>query len=302
MRKTTDVQKRGTKCKRMGLDGGPVYIDRMSTLTVRKLNVDLSEGFPRHWMGGDVYRTAFMNALSMSFPLGEQMFIDSVRAAPLGALVDPALRAEVKDFVGQEASHRFVHQQYNAELARQGFDYTMEAKLKLRVARIGRLPLQDRLAITCALEHYTAMLADYVLRHPAWLDGADPRLRILWNWHAAEELEHKAVAFDVYRAAGGGYWKRALWYLHVSLAFWLDTSRQTVYNLRHDRAVWRLGTWTSAARTWFGRRGLAWSLLKPGLSYLSPRFHPWRHDNRALLQMWLERNDDAYRTIGSMST
>lgn len=58
-----------------------VYIEQMSTLTVRKLNVDLSRGFPRHWMGGDVYRTAFMNALSMSFPLGEQMFIDSVRAA-----------------------------------------------------------------------------------------------------------------------------------------------------------------------------------------------------------------------------
>ena len=91
----------------------------MSTLTVRKLNVDLSRGFARHWMGGDVYRTAFMNALSMSFPLGEQMFIDSVRAVPADTIADPALRAEVKDFIGQEASHRYVHQQYNAELARQ---------------------------------------------------------------------------------------------------------------------------------------------------------------------------------------
>jgi predicted metal-dependent hydrolase len=273
----------------------------MSTLTVRKLNVDLSEGFPRHWLGGDVYRTAFMNALSMSFPLGEQMFIDSVRAAPLEAITDPALRAEVKDFVGQEASHRFVHQQYNAELARQGFDYTLEESLKVRVERIRKLPVTHRLAITCALEHYTAMLADYLLRHPEWLEGAAPQLRTLWAWHAAEELEHKAVAFDVYRAAGGGYWKRVSWYLHVSLIFWRDTSLQTLHNLRRDRAVWRLGTWASAARTWFGRRGLAWHLLKPGLDYLSPRFHPWQHDNRALLQMWLERNDDSYRTIGSTS-
>jgi predicted metal-dependent hydrolase len=273
----------------------------MSTLTVRKLNVDLSEGFPRHWLGGDVYRTAFMNALSMSFPLGEQMFIDSVRAAPPEAITDPALRAEVKDFVGQEASHRFVHQQYNAELARQGFDYTLEESLKVRVERIRKLPVTHRLAITCALEHYTAMLADYLLRHPEWLEGAAPQLRTLWAWHAAEELEHKAVAFDVYRAAGGGYWKRVSWYLHVSLIFWRDTSLQTLHNLRRDRAVWRLGTWASAARTWFGRRGLAWHLLKPGLDYLSPRFHPWQHDNRALLQMWLERNDDSYRTIISTS-
>jgi uncharacterized protein len=270
----------------------------MSSLTVRKLNVDLSPGFPRHWMGGDVYRTAFMNALSMSFPLGEQMFIDSVRAVPPDAIPDPVLRAEIKDFVGQEASHRFVHQQFNAALARQGFDYVLEPKLKRRVERIRKLPVQDRLAITCALEHYTAMLADYVLRHPEWLMDADPRLRTLWSWHAAEELEHKAVAFDVYRAAGGGYRKRALWYLHVSLAFWLDTSLQTLHNLRRDRAVRRLDTWTSAARVWFGRRGLAWTLLGPGLGYLSPRFHPWRHDNRALLRTWLERNDDSVRPIG----
>lgn len=271
----------------------------MSTLTVRKPNLDLSRGFPRHWMGGDVYRTAFMNALSMSFPLGEQMFIDSVRAAPPEAILDPALRAEVKDFVGQEASHRFMHQQFNEELARQGFDYTLEPRMKWKVERIRRLPLQDRLAITCALEHYTAMLADYVLRHPGWLEGADPRLRTLWSWHAAEELEHKAVAFDVYRAAGGGYRKRAIWYLHVSLAFWLDTHWQTVHNLRRDHAVWRPGTWTSAARAWFGWRGMAWSLLKPGLGYLSPRFHPWRHDNRALLRTWLDSNEDSVRAIGS---
>jgi predicted metal-dependent hydrolase len=271
----------------------------MSTLTVRKLNVDLSQGFARHWLDGDVYRTAFMNALSMSFPLGEQMFIDSVRAAPPERILDPLLRAEVKDFVGQEASHRFVHQQYNAELARQGFDYTMEPQIKVRVERIRKLPVTDRLAITCALEHYTAMLADYVLRNADFLEGAAPQLRTLWTWHAAEETEHKAVAFDVYRAAGGGYWKRALWYLHVSLVFWIDTSMQTVHNLRRDRALWRWSTWGSAARTWFGRKGLAWHLLKPGLDYLSPRFHPWQHDNRALLQMWLERNDDAYRAIGS---
>jgi predicted metal-dependent hydrolase len=301
MRKTTDVQKRGTNCKSWGLDGSRVYIERMSTLTVRKLNVDLSGGFARHWLGGDVYRTAFMNALSMSFPLGEQMFIDSVRAAPPDSIADPLLRAEVKDFVGQEASHRFVHQQYNAELARQGYDYTMEPQIKVRVERIRKLPVTDRLAITCALEHYTAMLADYVLRNPDFLAGAEPRLRTLWTWHAAEETEHKAVAFDVYRAAGGGYWKRALWYLHVSLVFWIDTSMQTLHNLRRDGAAWRWGTWTSAARTWFGRKGLAWHLLRPGLDYLSPRFHPWQHNNRALLQMWLERNDDAYRSVGSTS-
>jgi predicted metal-dependent hydrolase len=271
----------------------------MSTLTVRKLNVDLSRGFDRYWMGGDVYRTAFMNALSMSFPLGEQMFIDAVRAAPPEALLDPALRAEVKDFVGQEASHRFLHEQYNAELARQGYPFTLQPRLEWRIRRIDKLPVPARLAITCALEHYTAMLADYVLRNPAWLQTADPQMRTLWSWHAAEETEHKAVAFDVYRAAGGGYARRAFWYLYVSVMFWIDTLQQTAHNLRRDGKLWRASTWASGARAWLGRKGLFWSLLRPGLDYLSPRFHPWQHDNRDLLRMWLEHNEGAYRAIRS---
>ena len=83
------------------------------------------------------------------------------------------------------------------------------------------------------------------------------------------------------------------------LRTWRDSLRQTHHNLARDGRRFKLSTWASAARTWFGREGLVWRLLGPGLHYLSPRFHPWQHDNRALLQMWLERNDDAYRAIGS---
>lgn len=274
----------------------------MSTLTVRKLKVDLSRGFPRHWLGGDVWRTAFMNALSMSFPLGEQMFIDSLRAVAPDTIADAGLRAEVKDFVGQEASHRFVHEQVNAELERQGYPYTLESRMRWRVEQIARLPVLDRVAITCALEHYTAMLADYVLRNPHWLEDADPQMRTLWSWHAAEETEHKSVAFDVYRAAGGGYAKRVWWYLYASVIFWVDTFGQTAHNLRRDGKRFAPGTWASAAKSWFGRRGLAWALAKPALQYLSPRFHPWQYDNRPLLQMWLESNDEAYRVITSTPT
>src|SRR5690349_20953663 len=105
----------------------------MSTLTVRKLDVDLAQGFGRRWNGGDAYRTQLFNALSMSFPLGEQMFIDAVRAVLQECLKDAALRAEVKDFIGQEATHRYIHVQYNRELERQGLPYTREAATKKRI-------------------------------------------------------------------------------------------------------------------------------------------------------------------------
>ncbi|MCA1246960.1 metal-dependent hydrolase [Massilia sp. MS-15] len=270
----------------------------MSSLTVRKLDVDLSGGFGRRWLGGDAYRTQFFNALSMTFPIGEQMFIDSLRALPQERL-DPALRAEVKDFIGQEATHRHMHVQYNAELERQGLRFAIEGRIVRRVRRIAALGVRDRVAITCALEHYTAMLADGVLRHPEWLEGAEPALRRLWEWHAVEELEHKAVAFDAYRAAGGGHLRRVLWFLHASLVFWFDIFLQTAHNLRRDGALWRPGTWTSAARMWFGRRGLAWHMAGPVLQYCSPRFHPWRHDNRGLVRMWLDRNSAAWEALRS---
>lgn len=270
----------------------------MSALTVRKLEVDLSQGFGRHWLGGDAYRTQLFNALSMSFPIGEQMFIDSLRAVPRERL-GPALRAELKDFIGQEASHRHVHVQYNRQLALQGFEYTLEPTVLRRIALINRLEPRSRVAITCALEHYTAILADGVLRYPGWIGDAEPALRTLWSWHAVEESEHKGVAFDVYRAAGGGYWRRVLWFVETSRTFWVDVARQTVYNLRQDGELYKARTWVSAARTWFGLQGLAWHLLGPSLRYLSPWFHPWQHDNSDLVRAWLSSNSGAYRAIAT---
>src|SRR5688500_7419597 len=95
---------------------------QMTQLTVRKLEIDLKAGFPRHWHGGDAFRSHYYNALSMSFPVGEQYFIDSVRAGvarlPPGQAHD-GLREPVQGFIGQEASHRHIHGLYNKELESQ---------------------------------------------------------------------------------------------------------------------------------------------------------------------------------------
>jgi predicted metal-dependent hydrolase len=271
----------------------PLEGSRMSTLTVRKLKVDLSKGFGRHWLAGDPYRTQLFNALSMTFPIGEQLFIDSVRGIPESRIADPALRAEVRDFIGQEASHRYVHQQYNAELSAQGLVFVREASLKRRVRYLARLDPLDSLAVTCAVEHFTAMLADGVLARPGWLDGAEPDMHTLWSWHAVEESEHKSVAVDVYRAAGGGYLRRVFWYLQSSFMLMLDIVIQTADSLRREGELWKARTWLSAARTWLGRDGIVWHMARPGLRYFAPSFHPWEHDNRALIQRWLDANRDA---------
>src|SRR5690349_12014098 len=95
----------------------------MTDLVVRRLLVDMQAPIPRHWCGGDAFRTALFNALSMSFPVGEQFFIDSVRKgfAALPPAQQDQMRTEVQGFVGQEATHRRLHSLYNAQLEQQGF-------------------------------------------------------------------------------------------------------------------------------------------------------------------------------------
>ena len=163
----------------------------MPHLVVRRLLIDLEASIPRHWNGGDAFRTAFFDALSMSFPVGEQFFIDSVRAG-LRALPE-AQRAlfedEVRGFIGQEATHRRIHALYNGHLARQGLVNRWEARALKRIRALDGLDLRTHLGVTAATEHFTAIFAERLLTHDGLLAGAEPRLLTLWRWHAAVERE-----------------------------------------------------------------------------------------------------------------
>jgi len=254
----------------------------MTELTVRRLQVDLETPFDRHWCGGDAFRTALFNALSMSFPVGEQLFIDSVKKglAALPAERREAMAAEVQGFIGQEATHRRIHERFNAQLAAQGFVNHWERRILARRARLLEPVAEARAwaGVTAATEHWTAIFAQHLLAHPGLLAGAEPRLAALWQWHSAEELEHRSTAFDLYRALGGNeLWRRRLFRI-VSLNFVLDTARQTVNNLWRDGALLRPSTWASAWRTLFGREGLVRRGYGPWRAYLRPDFHPLQGD------------------------
>jgi len=254
----------------------------MTELTVRRLQVDLETPFDRHWCGGDAFRTALFNALSMSFPVGEQLFIDSVRKglAALPAERREAMAAEVQGFIGQEATHRRIHERFNAQLAAQGFVNHWERRILARRARLLEPVAEARAwaGVTAATEHWTAIFAQHLLAHPGLLAGAEPRLAALWQWHSAEELEHRSTAFDLYRALGGNeLWRRRLFRI-VSLNFVLDTARQTVNNLWRDGTLLRPSTWASAWRTLFGREGLVRRGYGPWRAYLRPDFHPLQGD------------------------
>jgi predicted metal-dependent hydrolase len=270
----------------------------MTHLVVRRLLVDLDKPMARHWCAGDPFRTAFFNALSMSFPVGEQFFIDSVREGyqALPAELQAQLKSEVQGFAGQEATHRRLHALYNQHLEKLGLDNQWAPRLQERLKGLGNADVRHPVAITAANEHFTSIFAEWLLQNPGVLGSEDHRLVTLWLWHSAEESEHRSTAFDVYKALGGNEAWRIKWFRRVTVFFLADLLRQTALNLRRDRTFWRWRTWTSAADFLFGKRGLVRCTFKPWRDYLRRDFHPSRHDAQASIQ-WLHANRAAYTPV-----
>ena len=269
-------------------------------LPVRRLRVDLSRGFPRTWIAGDAYRTHYFNALSMSFPVGEQFFIDAVKA---GVLMLPeseqaAWQDVLRGFVGQEATHRFLHGQFNAELERQGLVNRWEGWARRRIERAAHLHPVNHVAVTAALEHYTAVLAKALLTNPAWLEGTDPQLALLWRWHAVEESEHKAVAMDLYRAMGGSEKRRRLWFVWVTFLFVVESTAQTTINLWRAGELLEPRTWWQGLKWTFGPKGMVAATLWPLMQYLRRGFHPNDQSSPAEAERWLQAQQAAYSIVG----
>ncbi len=272
----------------------------MTELTIRRLLIDLETPFAPRWNGGDAFRSAFFNALSMSFPLGEQYFIDSVRVG-LKSLPEEQqahYAAEVQGFIGQEATHRRIHALFNGQLQRQGLRNQIEERIGRRVKAHAHRNLRMHLAATAATEHFTAVFADWMLRHPEALEGAEPRLQSMWLWHSAEESEHRSTAFDIHQAAGGSHAWRVRTYCYVTVIFLSDVLRQTVRNLWHDGSLFQWGTWCSAARLLMARDGLLRGSVALWRDYLKPAFHPSQHQSSHAHE-WLRDNADQFAVVGA---
>lgn len=241
----------------------------------------------KYWYRGDPGVTAFAYGLSAVFPDGERFFIDAVRAFR-DRISDDDLKKRVRAFIGQEAQHGQIHERYNERAREQGFAVDeIIALCKVELAELRkRVSPEDQLAITCALEHFTAMMAEQLLDNPKMTDGIPSPHLEMWRWHAAEEAEHKAVAFDVYRAVDGGYARRVFHYLLTSLSFAYGTGWSTVHLLRKDGQGRNLAAYLSIVKFLFVEPGLLRAIAPQWFEYLRPDFHPDDRDDSALVERW----------------
>lgn len=257
------------------------------TITPRDRRFGRGTAQKRWWYRGDPVATAFHNALSVTFPRGEAFFIESVKAFREG--VPPRLEREIKAFVSQEVMHSREHIAFNKRVVDAGYDVSHLEQVVIESLELTKnRPQILNLAVTMALEHYTAMMASMMLRRPSYWEGIDAETVSMWKWHAIEEIEHKGVAYDTWLHATKDWsrWKRwkvkAIMMVLVSRTFWVRRIEGTLELLAQDGIT-----------GWKAKAGLAkYLLLSPGvlprmlpawLAYFMPGFHPWNHDDRALI-------------------
>jgi uncharacterized protein len=259
-----------------------------SPIEVRPLHFAVDAGVPRHWHGGRKSVTSFFDSLSVFFPPGERFFIQTVRDAAARFPLSERLQADVRAFCGQEGAHSREHAHYNEKLRKEGYPVeALEGRVEARLSRVrGKAPLAVQLAITCALEHMTACMGALLLDDARVLDDAHPVMAALWRWHAAEENEHKAVAFDVYQACGGGYARRAAVMTFVCLGFWTRVLEHQANMMRADGTLLRAREWADLAHFLFVRPGALARFAPMLLEYYRPDFHPNDIASSGLVAAW----------------
>ncbi|MFE3094820.1 metal-dependent hydrolase [Streptomyces sp. NPDC059248] len=275
-------------------------------LAPRKVAFDWA-GTPLHWVPGDPFASHTINVLHLLLPAGERWFVH-VHKQVLPMIRDERLRADVLGFIGQEAVHSRAHDDVLPRLKALGLDptpYTAQVDWmferllgdrNLPPGRARRWWLLERVALIAAIEHYTAFLGDWVLNADE-LDrrGADPVMLDLLRWHGAEEVEHRSVAFDVFRHVDGSYRRRARTWATAFATLVFLWQRGVRFFVENDPSP--VGGRASFAR--FHRAGRAGTLpatgdmLKAAPRYLSPSYHPSREGSTAQALAYLATSPGA---------
>lgn len=249
----------------------------------QRMGFEFGEKVPRYWLDNSYILSHTMNALSVLFPKGEQFFVDSVRHYQK-AIDDPKLKKEVRGFIGQEAMHSLEHEAMNQHVRDQGMPVEeLEQHLDVVLGIARKLPKRHQLAITCALEHMTAMMADMLLERDDVREDMHETMRPLWVWHAIEETEHKAVAYDVFQQVGGTYGERTFYLAFSTAALGVMSTYFTTRMMLNDPGHFSLKDTARGMWRMWGRNGTFSSLIPTWLGYFKPGFHPWDQDNSELI-------------------
>lgn len=250
-----------------------------TAIPIRRMNFMFPATIPANWFDDNPYLSALLASMSVTFPAGERYFIRSVLHY-LPQVDDTSLREAVRGFVGQEGNHTKEHLAFNRFLGQIGVPAAaMEAFVDERLDMLSKRSSPElNLARTVALEHFTAILASAFLEHPDVLDRMAPEVAALWGWHAIEEIEHRAVAFDVYAVAVGDERLRLRTMVFTSILFVLVNAIRTAWILKKQRKLTDVRSAVRASRLLFGKGGVFRGIGPLYTAFYRRDFHPSQHN------------------------
>lgn len=254
-------------------------------IKVRRNNFKFSEDINRYWCGNSPFKTHLLNSFTLFLPDVEQYLIRTVRQR-LNSLDEPLLKQEALAFIGQEAQHSIQHTKFWDNLRASG--YKIDTYLQMVQAVFfqvleHRLSLPLNLAIGAAGEHLTTLFAAVVLEED-FLAEAEPNLRNLFEWHAAEELEHKSVVFDVLQNTNSSYLLRLVGLVVSHLLVFGFLNLGLAMLLYQDKQLFDRHVWQEMFRFWFLKEKLLPRAWLNCLTYCQKNFHPSQTDHLFLLK------------------
>lgn len=257
-------------------------------LIVRDVRFDRKAMVPRWWHSNNPVATAWYNSVSASLPRGEAFFIETLR--DFRDDLPPRLAGEIKAFVSQEINHTREHVAFNRLVADHGYNVeSIDQGIKAMLALAEGRPREFNLAISLALEHFAAVISRQLLIKPEYLEGADPVAADVWRWHATEEIEHKGLMYDVWLHAtrDWGAWKRyktrALIAALITRKYFRNRIRDAIGLLEQDGFSHRKAKWALYRFLWL-KPGMMRRMFFEWAAILTPGFHPWKLDDRALIR------------------
>lgn len=250
---------------------------------------------PKRWYGGNAVATHVVNGVSLLFPAGERFFVRSVRRYFKNVSDDPVLTKQIRGFFGQEGKHAHEHERHRKMLEAQGYEVREFLDAFERSLRFLEELAPDalNLSATAAAEHFTAIMAENAFDDIELFEHVDPVMRDLLLWHAAEEIEHKAVAFDVLKRVAPNHALRVagMAIAAVFLAYWWQRGTRMLLaqeNLSpQERAREAQSMKTYREEHGKGRTILRDVFLRGIREYLERDFHPWNNEASALVKEYL---------------
>lgn len=275
-----------------------------NTIKVRNVKFNFDKIEDKHYVRKNIFATHFLNSLHVVFPEGEKFFIRSARYF-LNEIKDTELKKQVREFVGQEGIHHREHERFWESLEKMGlvprrfanflnktaFDGLEKGLFKILPDRFAK---KFSLSITTALEHYTALFGGTALQREELKEFMPEEMYLMMQWHAAEELEHKAVCFDILEEIDNSYPLRIsgmlvasgmlYFYAFAGMAYFVYMDENKDYkSMMGDLLKFISGF------NMMPRNQESWKIL---FDYFRKDFHPDDHDNYHLAKEFFERYDE----------